>query len=67
MEAPTILRIEERLRSLPPEKLAMVAEFATFLADRRDADPRLESVLATEPALKLNWLSPEDDDAWADV
>jgi hypothetical protein len=70
MDSPTIERIEERLRELPPDKLAVVADFVSYLADvarRRPEAPRLDTMLASELVLRRDWERPEEDEAWADL
>ena len=70
MPPATIEDIEERLRTLPPEKLAVVADFVSYLAslaDRDDDVPRLDTMLAAESVLRRDWDRPEEDAAWADL
>jgi hypothetical protein len=65
MEAVTIEQIEEQLRRLPPEKLAVVFDFVSYLTDR-DAQSELTDVLlAAESSLRKDWERPEEDEAWA--
>jgi len=67
MEPISIERIEEQLRRLPPEKLAVVYDFVSYLAERdqeREADAR-QTMLASEATLRLDWDRPEEDAAWA--
>ena len=67
MEAATIAQIEEQLRRLPPEKLAVVLDFVSYLIQRQDdADPR-HSLWMAESALRKDWDRPEEDAAWADL
>ena len=67
MELATIERIEEHLRQLPLDKLAVVADFVSSLAEREPLAPRLETLLASESVLKRDWQRPEEDEAWADL
>lgn len=72
MTAVTLREIDERLRQLPPEKLAVVYDFISFLIERDAADllaqgePAVrESALLSEPVLRRDWDRPEEDAAWA--
>ena len=72
MTAVTLREIDERLRQLPPEKLAVVYDFISFLIERDAADllaqvePTVrESALASEPVLRRDWDRPEEDAVWA--
>jgi hypothetical protein len=65
MQAVTISQIEERLRQLPPEKLAVVFDFVSFLAERRPSAETLQTMLASEAVLRRDWDSPEEDEAWS--
>lgn len=67
MEESTISRIEERLRELPPEKLAVVLEFVSSLTERRVASESFQTMLASEHALRRDWDRPEEEAAWASV
>jgi hypothetical protein len=63
MEAVTIEQIEEQLRRLPPEKLAVVFDFVSYLTDR-DAQSELTDVLlAAESSLRKDWERPAEDEA----
>lgn len=72
MTAITLREIDERLRQLPPEKLAVVYDFISYLIERDTAallaqpepDAR-ETALATEPVLRRDWEQPEEEAAWA--
>ena len=71
MAAITIDQITESLRGLPAEKLAVVYDFVSYLAEREnpialdaDGDP-VVCALASEAVLRENWSRPEEDEAWA--
>ena len=68
MQAPAISDIEDMLRQLPPEKLAVVLDFVSYLADRQRESETLarvpETMLASEPVLRRDWDRPEEDEAW---
>lgn len=72
MESPTIESIEERLRELPPEKLAVVADFVSYWVDmteRRSEAAAIDTMLASESVLGRGWQRPEEEDggvAYAD-
>ena len=60
-------RFEERLRQLPPEKLAVVFDFVSYLAERQSVSEPFQTMLASEAALRRDWERPEEDSAWADL
>lgn len=68
----TIADIDERLRELPPEKLALVYDFVSYLLERDLKDLLLDgdtgaraTMLASEDVLRRDWDRPEEDAAWA--
>jgi hypothetical protein len=65
METATIEQIDERLRELPPEKLAVVLEFVTALSTRPIESEAFQTMLASEAVLARDWDTPEEDVAWA--
>jgi hypothetical protein len=67
MQTPTIAQIEERLRLLPPEKLSVVFDFVSFLAQRQLASEAFQTTLASEAVLRREWDRPEEDEAWRDL
>jgi hypothetical protein len=67
MQTPTIAQIEERLRLLPPEKLSVVFDFVSFLAQRQLASEAFQTMLASEAVLRREWDRPEEDEAWRDL
>lgn len=64
-EHATLARIEEELRRLPPDKLAVVLDFVSYLAARQQQADVLDLLLASETALRKDWDRPEEDAAWA--
>jgi len=69
----TIDQITESLRGLPVEKLAVVYDFVSYLAEREtpvvldaDANP-IECMFASESVLRENWDRTEEDEAWKDL
>jgi hypothetical protein len=58
--------IEERLRVLPPEKLAVVYDFVSYLAEGCTKSA-LETMIASEAVLARDWNRPEEEEAWADL
>jgi hypothetical protein len=72
MMAVTLREIDERLRQLPPEKLAVVYDFISYLIERdvaalltlAEPDAR-EAALASESVLRRDWDRPEEEAAWA--
>ena len=67
MQTVTIAAIEEKLRQLPPEKLAVVLDFVSYLAERRLRPEALQTMLASEAVLRHDWDRPEEDEAWSDL
>jgi len=67
MEQVSLERIEAQLRKLPPEKLAIVSDFVSYLAECQEDIRLSETMLASESVLVRDWNRPEEDDAWADL
>lgn len=69
MSPPTMDEIDQRMRQLPPEKLAIVNEFVSFLLERElsasENDDAGATMLASEAVLRRDWDRPEEDAAWA--
>ena len=61
----TISQIEEQLRQLPPDKLAVVLDFVSYLANRQRSTDLSETMVASESMLRRDWDTPEEDEAWA--
>ncbi|GAH36362.1 unnamed protein product, partial [marine sediment metagenome] len=51
---------------LPKPLLGEVLHFVRFLKSQAAQD-RLETALLSEPALRKDWLRPEEDEAWRDL
>jgi hypothetical protein len=66
MNTVSIEAIQERLKQLPPEKLEVVYDFVSYMADHYPGTA-LETMLATEAVLKRDWERKEEDEAWADL
>ena len=67
-----IAEIDERLRKLPPDKLAVVYDFVSYLLERDLAELLMDSdsdaratMMASEAVLRRDWDRPEEDAAWA--
>ncbi len=67
MEGVTIAQIEERLRELHPDKLAVVLDFVSYLTERQRSSGALDTMLASEAVLRRDWDTPGEDAAWADL
>jgi hypothetical protein len=74
MSGVTIAQIDERLKQLPQEKLVVVYDFISYLAERNVAQaaikPKSEAfqlMLASESVLARDWNLPEEDEAWTDL
>ena len=50
----------------PDEVLDEVLDFVRFLKTKKVSERR-ETALASEAALKKEWLKPEEDEAWQDL
>jgi hypothetical protein len=68
MSVVTLDDLDHRLRQLPPEKLAVVSDFVSYLLERdwpaSDDDARA-TMFASEAVLSRDWDRPEEDAAWA--
>ncbi len=69
-----ISQIEDRLRRLSPDKLAVVYDFISYLLDREGAEllgradsDSFQTMLASEQVLRRDWDRSEEDAAWADL
>ena len=58
--------IKERLQELPPEKLAVVYDFVSYLVEGCTKSA-LETMVASEGVLARDWNRPEEEEAWADL
>jgi hypothetical protein len=65
MEQITVVQIEEKLRELPPDKLAVVYDFVSYLAEREPSSEAYQTMLASESVLSRDWDRPEEDAAWS--
>ena len=54
------------IEKLPKPLLGEVLHFVRFLKSQAAQD-RLETALLSEPALRKDWLRPEEDEAWHDL
>jgi hypothetical protein len=62
----SIEAIQERLKQLPPDKLEVVYDFVSYMADRHPGTA-LETMIATEGVLSRDWELKEEDEAWVDL
>lgn len=74
MQTITLPQINERLKLLPPEKLAVVYDFVSYLSERElrlalkdRPSEAYQTMFASEQVLKREWDTPEEDEAWADL
>jgi hypothetical protein len=65
MQTITIAQIEERLRQLPADKLEVVFDFVSYLAERQLTSDSFQTMLASEAVLRRDWERPEEEAAWA--
>jgi len=74
MQTVTIAQITERLRKLSADKLVVVYDFVSYLAER-EPGPTLretmsepyQTMLVSESILRRDWDRPEEDTAWANL
>jgi hypothetical protein len=64
METVTIPQIEEQLRRLPPDRLAVVLDFVKYLVERQHDSDTGQMMLIAEGVLRREWDRPEEDEAW---
>jgi hypothetical protein len=72
MTATAVAGIHRRLQQLPEDKLAVVHDFVSYLADREAQEPHppelseaRQTMLASEDVLRRDWERPEEEAAWA--
>jgi hypothetical protein len=65
MQTITIAQIEERLRQLPADKLEVVFDFVSYLAERQLTSESFQTMRASEAVLRRDWERPEEEAAWA--
>ena len=70
MHTVTIPQIDERLKRLPTEKLAVVYDFVCYLLDQQtkrkvSESEAFQTILASEAVLRREWNRPEEDEEWA--
>jgi len=70
----TIPQIADRLQQLPTDKLVVVYDFVSYLAERQSGkvlwnweatSESFQTMLASEPVLRRDWQKPEEEAAWA--
>ena len=68
METVSIQQIDDQLQELPPEKLAIVYDFVSYLVARERAEQNEDSawatMIASESVLARDWNTPDEDEAW---
>ncbi|MDM8551934.1 hypothetical protein QUF72_17755 [Desulfobacterales bacterium HSG2] len=74
MHGVTIPQISEKLKSLSEDKLIVVFDFVSYLAERElndilsdSASGSTECMYASEQVLARDWNLPEEDEAWANL
>jgi hypothetical protein len=73
MQIVTLPQLNERLKQLPPDKLAVVYDFVAYLSERnlslklQETSEAYQTLLASEEVLQRDWDRPEEDEAWADL
>jgi len=67
METVTVSQIEERLKKLPADKLAVVLDFVSYLAERQSESEAFQTMLASQAVLRRDWERAEEEAAWASL
>jgi len=68
MQTIAISKITERLEELPADKLLVVYDFVSYLAEReKEQSEAYGTMLASEAVLRRDWDRPEEDAAWANL
>ncbi len=74
MQRVAIPQITERLQELPADKLAVVYDFVSYLAEREKgqalherSSEAYQTMLVSEAVLRRDWERPEEDTAWANL
>jgi hypothetical protein len=74
MQTVTIEQVIERLQQLSDERLLVVYDFVSYLAEREGepagtevAPGAWQTMVASEAVLQRDWERPEEDRAWADL
>jgi hypothetical protein len=72
MQKVAIPQITERLQELSADKLAVVYDFVSYLAEREKgrllretSSDAYQTMLASEAVLRRDWERSEEDTAWA--
>ena len=65
MAAITIAQIEKRLQQLSPDKLPVVFDFVSYLAERAEEQELFGLALTSQEILRELWDGPEEEEAWA--
>ena len=70
----SIPKIVEQLKNLPPDKLAVVYDFVSYLAEIETGHKVTEyliepylTMFASQQLLQKDWDKPEEDAAWANL
>ena len=58
--------LRDEIEGVPEPLAAEILDFMRFLKARAAAE-RFELALVSEPALRKDWLRPEEDEAWRDL
>ena len=74
MQTATIPQIIERLQKLSDDKLGVVYDFVSYLAERdllgtlrESRTSSYQTMLASSQVLSRDWNKPEEDAAWANL
>ena len=74
MQMVAIPQITERLQELSADKLAVVYDFVSYLAEREKgralherSSEAYQTMLVSEVVLRRDWERPEEDTAWVNL
>jgi hypothetical protein len=56
----------KEIENIPDDIIKETVDFLRFLKQQKKSEV-IETTLASEPALKKDWLKPEEDEAWANL
>lgn len=58
-------KLKREIDKIPDHRIQEVIDFVQFLIEKENEQMNLS--LVSEPALKKDWLRPEEDEAWKDL
>lgn len=58
-------KIDEKLNKIPDEYVANILDYLNALQSKQNTPNTISSMLLSEQSLAKEWLSKEEEDAWA--